>query len=149
MNFLQKTASLAVLSALALAAAPAHAQINVNINTAPPVVVGAPSNAQYYYIPEANAYYDVPARRYLVQRDGRWQRYERLEGYDSRNFHPQYIDYRGAEPWTYNRGGNPHGLPPGQAKKMYGKGYKYDKHDRDDHDDRGRGKGHGKGHDRD
>jgi hypothetical protein len=145
MNFLQKTASLAVLSALALAAAPAHAQINVNINTAPPVVVGAPANAQYYYIPEANAYYDVPARRYLVQRDGKWNRYERLEGYDPRNFHPQYIDYRGAEPWTYNRGGNPHGLPPGQAKKLYGKGYKYDKHDRDDH---GHGKGHGKGHDR-
>jgi hypothetical protein len=151
MNFLQKAASLAALSALALVAAPAQAQVSININTAPPVVVGAPSNAQYYYIPEANAYYDVPARRYLVQRNGRWQRYERLEGYDSRNFHPQYIEYRGAEPWTYNRGGNPHGMPPGQAKKMYGKGY--DKHDRDrdyrddrDHDDRGHGKdkGHGR-----
>jgi len=146
MNLLQKTATLAAFGALALVASPAHAQINVNINTAPPVVVGAPANAQYYYIPEANAYYDVPARRYIVQRDGKWNRYERLEGYDARNFHPQYIDYRGAEPWTYNRGGNPHGLPPGQAKKLYGKGY--DKHDRDhDHDDRGRG--HGKGHDRD
>ena len=144
MNLLQKTASLAALSALALAAAPAHAQINVNINTAPPVVVGAPANAQYYYIPEANAYYDVPARRYIVQRNGKWNRYERLEGYDSRNFHPQYIDYRGDSPWTYNRGGNPHGLPPGQAKKLYGKGY--DKHDRGDHDDHGRG--HGKDHDR-
>ena len=146
MNLLQKTAALAAFGALALVASPAHAQINVNINTAPPVVVGAPANAQYYYIPEANAYYDVPARRYIVQRDGKWNRYERLEGYDPRNFHPQYIDYRGAEPWTYNRGGNPHGLPPGQAKKLYGKGY--DKHDRDhDHDDHGRG--HGKGHDRD
>ena len=146
MNLLQKTAALAAFGGLALVASPAHAQINVNINTAPPVVVGAPANAQYYYIPEANAYYDVPARRYLVQRDGKWNRYERLEGYDPRNFHPQYSDYRGAEPWTYNRGGNPHGLPPGQAKKLYGKGY--DKHDRDhDHDDHGRG--HGKGHDRD
>lgn len=140
MNFLQKTAALGLLGALALAAAPAHAQINVNINTGPPVVVGAPANAQYYYIPEANAYYDVPARRYIVQRNGQWGRYERLDGYDPRNFHPQYIDYRGAEPWTYNRGGNPHGLPPGQAKKLYGKGYKHDKHD---YDDRGHGKGHG------
>jgi len=142
MNLLQKTASLAAFGALAFVASPAHAQINVNINTAPPVVVGAPADAQYYYIPEANAYYDVPARRYLVQRDGRWQRYERLDGYDPRNFHPQYIDYRGAEPWTYNRGGNPHGLPPGQAKKLYGKGPKHDKHDHD-HDDRGPGRGHG------
>ncbi len=147
MNFLQKTATLSLLSALAFAASPAQAQINININTAPPVVVGAPANAQYYYIPEANAYYDVPARRYLVQRKGKWGRYERLEGYDARNFHPQYIDYRGNEPWLYNRGGNPYGLPPGQAKKLYGKGYKYDKHD--DDDDHDHGHGHGKGHDRD
>ena len=156
MNFLQKTVTLGLLSALGLAAAPAQAQ--VNINTAPPVVVGAPANAQYYYIPEANAYYDLTARRYLMQRNGRWNRYERLEGYDVRNFHPQYIDYRGNEPWTYNRGGNPHGLPPGQAKKLYRDGYRDgrdrgDERDRDDdHDDHGKGhkdKGHGKDHDRD
>jgi len=138
MNFLQKTAALGLLSALALslAAAPAQAQVNININTAPPVVVGAPANAQYYYIPEANAYYDVPARRYLVQRNGQWVRYERLEGYDARNFHPQYIDYRGDSPWLWKGKGHPHGMPPGQAKKMY----------RDD--DHGKGhkdKGHGKG----
>ena len=131
MKLLQKIASLGLLSALAFAAAPAQAQINVNINTAPPVVVGAPADAQYYYIPEANAYYDVPARRYIVQRNGQWARYERLDGYDSRNFHPQYIDYRGAEPWTYDRKGHPHGLPPGQAKKLYGKGP--GKHDHKDH----------------
>lgn len=122
MNFLQKTAALAAFAGLTLAAAPAPAQINVNINTAPPVVVGAPADAQYYYIPEANAYYDVPARRYLVQRDGRWVRYERLDGYDPRNFHPQYIAYRGDAPWTYDRKGHPHGMPPGQAKKLYGPG---------------------------
>jgi hypothetical protein len=139
MNLLQKTASLGLLAVLAFAAAPAQAQINVNINTAPPVVVGAPANAQYYYIPEANAYYDVPARRYIVQRNGQWGRYERLDGYDPRNFHPQYIEYRGNEPWTYDRKGHPHGMPPGQAKKLYGKGY-------DKHDDHGHGHGHGKGH---
>jgi hypothetical protein len=137
MNLLQKTASLGLLAMLAFAAAPAQAQINVNINTAPPVVVGAPANAQYYYIPEANAYYDVPARRYIVQRNGQWGRYERLDGYDPRNFHPQYIEYRGNEPWTYDRKGHPHGMPPGQAKKLYGKGY--DKHDNKGH---GKGKGH-------
>jgi hypothetical protein len=131
-------ASLGLLSALAFAAAPAQAQVNININTAPPVVVGAPADAQYYYIPEANAYYDVPARRYIVQRNGQWARYERLDGYDPHNFHPQYIDYRGAEPWTYDRKGHPHGLPPGQAKKLYGKGP-------GKHDHRGSGPGHGPG----
>lgn len=143
MNFLQKTAALGLLSALALATAPAQAQINININTAPPVVANAPANAQYYYIPEANAYYDVPARRYLVLRNGQWVRYERLEGYDARNFHPQYIDYRGNSPWTYKRGGNPHSLPPGQAKKIYRQdGYEHEH-------GHGKNKGHGKGHDRD
>lgn len=133
MNFQPKALLLA--AGLALTGTAAHAQINVNINTAPPVVVGAPANAQYYYIPEINGYYDVPAHRYLVQRNGRWERFERLDGYDSRNFHPQYIEYRGAEPWTYQRGGNPHGLPPGQAKKL---------HKRDKHDDRDRDRGHGR-----
>ena len=141
MNLLQKTAALAAFGTLALAAVPAHAQINVNINTAPPVVVGAPADAQYYYIPEANAYYDVPAHRYLVQRDGRWMRYERLDGYDPRNFHPQYIDYRGDSPWLWKGKGHPHGMPPGQAKKLYGKGP--GKHD---HGPGGPGHGPGKGH---
>ena len=122
MTIFHKAAALAAFSALALAAAPAQAQVNININTAPPVVVGAPANAQYYYIPEANAYYDVPARRYLVQRNGQWARYERLDGYDPRNFHPQYIEYRGDSPWLWKGKGHPHGMPPGQAKKMYRSG---------------------------
>ncbi|MGI4873757.1 MAG: hypothetical protein ACRYFX_21570 [Janthinobacterium lividum] len=121
---------------LALAGTTAHAQINVNINTAPPVVVGAPTNAQYYYVPEINGYYDVPARRYVVLRNGQWARVERIEGYDPRSFHPQYIEYRGDSPWTY-RGGNPHGLPPGQAKKLYGK---------EKHENHGNGHGNGHGH---
>ena len=101
------------------------------------MVVGAPADAQYYYVPEINGYYDVPARRYLVQRDGRWTRLERLDGYDPRSFHPQYIEYRGAEPWTYRGHGNPHGLPPGQAKKLYRQ---------DNHGDHGHGRGRGHKH---
>jgi hypothetical protein len=145
MNLLQKGASFGALGLLAFIATPAQAQVNININTAPPMVVGAPANAQYYYIPEANAYYDVPAHRYIVQRDGKWGRYERLDGYDARNFHPQYIEYRGDSPWTYKHGGNPHGLPPGQAKKLY----RQDNNDRGrDYDDHGKGHGKDKGHGR-
>jgi hypothetical protein len=141
MTIFHKAAALTVLSGLALVAAPAHAQVNININTGPPVVVGAPANAQYYYIPEANAYYDVPAQRYIVQRNGQWARYERLDGYDPRNFHPQYIEYRGDSPWLWKGKGHPHGMPPGQAKKMYRN---------DDYDGHGGGngkhkdKGHGR-----
>jgi hypothetical protein len=132
MNLFQKSLFFGMLGLLAFAATPARAQVNININTAPPVVVGAPADAQYYYIPEANAYYDVPARRYLVQRKGQWVRYERLDGYDPRNFHPQYIDYRGDSPWLWKGKGHPHGMPPGQAKKLYGG------------KDHGNGKGHGR-----
>ena len=129
----RKLLPLVLGAGFALAATTAHAQINININTAPPVVVGAPTNAQYYYIPEIEGYYDVPARRYVVLRDGRWGRYERLPGYDPRNFHPQYIEYRGAEPWLWKGKGHPHGMPPGQAKKLYGGPGGY-----------GRGHGHGR-----
>lgn len=147
MNFLQKSISLGLLSALAFAA-PAHAQINININTAPPVVVNAPANAQYYYVPEINGYYDVPARRYIVLRNGRWGRVNHVDGYDPRNFHPQYIDYRGDSPWLYQRGGNPHGLPPGQAKKM-DRDNRGHGHGRDNDDDRDHGRRHDERHGQD
>lgn len=122
-----------VLGGISLVAAPAaHAQVNININTAPPVVVGAPADAQYYYVPEINGYYDVPARRYIVLRNGQWVRVDRIDGYNPASFHPRYIEYRGAEPWTYKGRGNPHGIPPGQAKKMYR------------NEGHGNGRGHGK-----
>lgn len=156
MQFLLKPLRLALLGAFALAAAPA-AQAQVNINITPPSWGPAvPAGSQYYYIPEAQTFYDVPARQYVVRRDGRWIRTNSLAGYDTGTFHPVVIDYVGAQPWVrydeyrakYPRGGNPSngalppgqakkrgypanpsngGLPPGQAKKMYG------------------GKGHGKG----
>lgn len=147
MTLFHKARATALLSLLGLAAAPAaHAQINININTAPPVVVGAPVNAQYYYVPEIGGYYDVPAQVYIVPEKGKWKRVKYLKGYNSAYFHPQYIEYRGDSPWTY-RGGNPHGLPPGQAKKLYRDGYRDGRDDRYDDDDRGHGHGHGHGRD--
>ena len=125
MKFLLKHLQIALLSVFALAAAPAaHAQININPPSWGPTV---PAGAQYYYIPEASSFYDVPARQYVVSRDGRWIRTTTLDGYNTANFHPVIIDYVGAQPWTrydeyrnrYPRGGNPSNgsLPPGQAKK--------------------------------
>ena len=145
MKFLLKHLQIALLSVFALAAAPAaHAQININPPSWGPTV---PAGAQYYYIPEASSFYDVPARQYVVSRDGRWIRTTTLDGYNTANFHPVIIDYVGAQPWTrydeyrnrYPRGGNPSngGLPPGQAKKMYRRGYQNGQYDdrRNEHRD--------------
>lgn len=160
----------AALTLAALAQAPAaRAQVNININpapTAPPPVVVAPASTQYYYIPELNGYYDLSAQRYVVLQNGQWVRVANLGGYNPATFHPVVIDYRGATPWVFidkHRGkGHPHGMPPGQAKKMARSGgvivvpgapvYRdRDDDDRDDRDDDrgGRGKGHGKGRGKD
>lgn len=142
-----------LLGGAALAGAPAaHAQINININP-PSWGPTVPTGAQYYYIPETQSFYDVPARQYVVLRDGRWIRVANVSGYNTANFHPVVVDYVGAQPWSrydeyrtrYGKKGHPHGMPPGQAKKMYRDGYRDDRRDdRYNNDDRGRGHGHGK-----
>ncbi|GAA4017180.1 hypothetical protein GCM10022408_33440 [Hymenobacter fastidiosus] len=135
----------------------AQAQVTVNVN--PPSwgpAVGP--NTQYYYVPEYGGYYDLRDRRYLVQRDGKWQRVTALNGYSTASLHPVAIDYVGAQPWTLisrhrtrypaglprgqvKRLENGKGLPPGQAKKYYGRSYE----DRRDYDNDDRREGHGKG----
>ena len=166
MKILLKTLRVALLSAFTLAAAPAaHAQVTINVNP-PSWGPAMPQGAQYYYIPETNGFYDVPARQYVVSRNGRWIRTATLSGYNPSSFHPVVVDYVGAQPWVRyqeykvkypKHGGHPHGMPPGQAKKLYKKGYvvvpanggyyedrrRYE-HD-DDHDDHGKYKNKGKG----
>jgi len=122
-------------------------QVNVNINP-PSWGPAAPAGTQYYYIPELGGYYDLRDQRYVVERQGKWQRLRTISGYSPSNFHPVVIDYRGAEPWVQvvrhrqlypvslppgqvKRLESGKGLPPGQAKKFYGGGP-------------GNGKGHGK-----
>lgn len=167
MKTLSKLAFSGVLAVL-LTAGAARAQVTININP-PSWGPAAPAGAQYYYVPEYGGYYDLQAQRYIVQRDGKWLRVASLSGYNPAQFHPVVIDYRGATPWVrvqehrsrYGYKGHPHGMPPGQAKKMrraapgpgvivVQPGVRYD---HDDHDDRGHskhggghpGKGHGKG----
>jgi hypothetical protein len=147
------------------ASAPAQAQVNININP-PSWGPAAPAGTRYYYVPEYDGYYDLQDRRYIVKRDGRWTRLSSLNGYNSSNFHPVVLNYRGTQPWvrieehrTKYKKGHPHGMPPGQAKKMRGN-YSRDRviivgDNRNDgrHDDyrghpgngNGNGKGHGKG----
>ena len=132
MKFLLKPLRMALFALFALCAAPAaYAQVNINL-TPPSWGPTVSAGQQYYYIPETNGFYDVPARQYVVRRDGRWVRTGSLSGYNTANFHPVIVDYVGAEPWSrydeystrYPRRSNPSngGLPPGQAKKLYRRG---------------------------
>ena len=59
-----------------------------------------PQGAQYYYIPETNGFYDVPARQYVVSRNGKWIRTATLTGYNPSYFHPVVVDYVGPQPWV-------------------------------------------------
>ncbi|WP_051719092.1 hypothetical protein [Hymenobacter sp. IS2118] len=132
MKFLLQPLRIALLGLFALAATPAaHAQVIINVNP-PSWGPAVPQGAQYYYIPETNGFYDVPARQYVVSRNGRWIRTTTLTGYNTANFHPVVVDYVGAQPWVRyqeykvkypKHDGHPHGKPPGQAKKGYKKGY--------------------------
>ncbi|KAA9331369.1 hypothetical protein F0P96_14070 [Hymenobacter busanensis] len=137
----------------------AQAQVTINI-AQPSWGPAVPAGAQYYYVPEYGGYYDLRAQRYIVQRDGKWQRLVALDGYNPSSFHPVVIDYIGASPWVRisehkTKYGHPHGMPPGQAKKMRGtyvapasgvivvddRGGKAKGHGNGN----GNGKGHGKG----
>lgn len=160
MKLIPKLVRLALLTLAVSAIVPA-AQAQININIAPPSWGPAvPAGAQYYYIPETNGFYDVPARQYVVSRNGQWVRTSTLSGYTPANFHPVVVDYVGAQPWTryeeyrvkYPKKGHPHGMPPGQAKKMQqaapGQVIIYDKKGKGNgkHGGEGHGNGHGKGH---
>ena len=125
---------------LALAApTAAQAQVSVGVNIGPPAWgPPVPQGTQYYYIPEIDGYYDIYNGIYIVFDGYQWVQQPYLDGYDPRNFHPQYIDYRGDSPWLWKGKGHPHGMPPGQAKKLgYGPGGPGGP---------GPGKGHGHGH---
>jgi hypothetical protein len=100
----------------------AEAQVNVNINV-PSWGVAAPAGTQYYYVPEYGGYYDLRAQQYIVMQNGKWVRVASVNGYNPSSFHPVVINYAGAQPWVnYSQHkakyGHPHGMPPGQAKKM-------------------------------
>ena len=54
-------------------------------------------------MPEIDGYYDLVARHYLVQRNGRWAPVATVPGYNPASFHPVVVDYRGRQPWTQYR----------------------------------------------
>ena len=64
----------------------AQVSVNVNLGTPPVWAPAAPPTVEYYYLPDIETYYDVPAQRYIYIRNGVWTRTtvlpRRYAGYD-------------------------------------------------------------------
>ena len=103
-----KTLKLFVFGLLFIATTQAQVSVNVNLGTPP---VWAPADrveTQYYYLPEVDAYYDVPAERFIYYRNGGWVRATalpaRYSGYNLRGGKVVYLtDYRGNSPYVYHK----------------------------------------------
>ena len=146
-----KTTKLFFLIALLAITASSKAQISVNVNLGTPPVwaPAAPVEVQYYYLPDIETYYDVPARRYIYMRNGVWTRTAYLprqyRGYDLYHGHTVYLnDYHGNAPYSFYK----------QHKVKYvGNNWERNEHESGNHNrnwkDEGHGKGHGKGHNED
>jgi hypothetical protein len=119
-----------------------QSQVSVNVNFGVPPV-WAPADrieVQYYYLPEVDVYYDVPAERFIYIRNGRWYRSAALpskyRGYNLRGANIVYLtDYRGNAPYKFHKS---HKVKYGNRGTVYVvKDTKHKGHKK--------GKGHGKG----
>jgi hypothetical protein len=82
-----------------------HAQVRlsvgVNINSQPAWGPVGYEHVEYYYMPDIDAYYYVPARQYIYYRDNRWVRNAYLPpqyaGYDL--YHGYKVVINDRDPW--------------------------------------------------
>ena len=118
----------------------AQVSVNVNFGTPPVWAPAEPVASQYYYLPDIDTYYDVPAQRFIYVRNGQWVRAQKLparfNGYNLRTGQVVYLtDYRGKSPFTYHK---KHKIK--YLGKHYQPGKSYAKKDHDN----GKQKGHDK-----
>ncbi len=148
-----KATKLFLLMTLFVVTVSSQAQVSVNVNLGTPPVwaPAAPVEVQYYYLPDLEVYYDVPARRYIYMRNGGWYRSAslpaRYRGYDLYHGRTVYLnDYRGNAPYTYYKNHKVKYRGNGYWKSHPGKGNnKGYGHPGKGHG-KGNGNGHGKGH---
>jgi len=138
-----KTLKLVLIATLFFATIESKSQVSVNVNIGTPPVwaPSAPVEVAYYYLPDIEVYYDVPARRYIYLRNGRWFRSAALpahcRGYNLRNGRVIYLrDYHGSSPYILY---NEHRIKYGRSN--YGKTKKWEGNFKP-----GKGHGHGRGH---
>lgn len=96
-----------------------QAQVSVNVSPPPAWGPAGYSNVKYYYLPDVQAYYDVPSSQFIYVKNGKWFRSRYLPGnfknYDLYNGYKVVLnDYRGSHPYYYFK----------NHKAKYYKGYK-------------------------
>ena len=98
-----------------------QAQVSVNVNIGSPPSWGPAGYAQvdYYYLPDIQVYYDIPAAQFIYFGNGKWYRSRYLpkqyRNYDLYHGYKVVLnDYHGKRPYTYFK----------QHKVKYYKGYK-------------------------
>ncbi|MDP3431769.1 MAG: hypothetical protein Q8T04_02225 [Bacteroidota bacterium] len=110
-----------IIGILLFFATSGQAQISVNVNLGAPPMWGPAgyTDVQYYYLPDVEAYYDVPSSQFIYFSGGTWvhRTYlpSRYRNYDLYNGYKVVMtDYRGNTPYTYFK----------EHKVKYAKGYK-------------------------
>ena len=97
-----------------------QAQVSVNVNVGSPPMWGPAgySNVQYYYLPDVEAYYDVPSSMFIYQSGGNWihrtylpVRYRNYDLYSG--YKVVMTDYHGSQPYYHHS----------DYKVRYAKGY--------------------------
>ncbi|MDD2675176.1 MAG: hypothetical protein PHF81_09880 [Flavobacterium sp.] len=106
---------------LLLSSTAMQAQVSVNVNIGSPPAWGPEgySAAEYYYLPDVQAYYDVRQSQFIYLGGGQWVRSRNLptqyRSYDLYNGYKVVLnDYHGSRPYTYFK----------NHKVKYYKGYK-------------------------
>ena len=97
-----------------------HAQVAVNINMGAPPKWGPAgySGVKYYYLPDVEAYYDVPSSNFIYLERGKWVHHKNLPSrYRNYDLYSGYkvvmTDYHGKTPYYQHN----------DFKKKYAKGY--------------------------
>lgn len=137
----------AITGIVALTSGQSNAQVslNVNIGTQPAWVPAGYQNVNYYYLPEVNAYYDVPQRQFVYLNRNSWIRSRslpaRYEGYNLyrgrkvvvygnqpyRSYYTHRVKYaRGPRVYRSAYGGGPR-LNHFRPRRGYNQSFKADK----------------------
>ncbi len=100
-----KTLKFLALGMLLLASVPNFAQVSVNVNIPRPAWGPVVTTQEYYFLPDVNAYYDIPRGQFIYLNNGTWIRAKALPArYRSYNLNSGRViilnDYRGRTPYV-------------------------------------------------
>jgi len=116
-----KTIKLIIVGLILFVAASVEAQVSMQINVGTPPKWGPSgySDVRYYYLPDVEAYYDVPSSMFIYNNGVSWI-HRRSLPYAYRNYDLYYgykvvmTDYRGNTPYVHFK----------EYKSKYAKGYR-------------------------